>query len=669
MTPSYSAMPLEHSLAPVGVRTRSLIILALEIAALALWAFVVTRPWLNMDPSITPRGGEYALAIQSNHLWTRVVECGWCAMWNGSVRGGLPAFGEFHNSMLHPLVAVTTLGWGVLNGSKVALFVIFWAAGLSQLWLGYLLRIGSAARVWAAAIAIASGHLAGRMDQGNFGLALSTVACSLAIPAILYFMTRGTIKAAVLLGVILASAIMSGQGYMQLALLAIAPAALILLLNNPNPIGQLVGRGAIAVGLALLLSAPFLLPALSFLPQQAKDVDVTLSNGQPLAFMPLNLVINDFKYYQGEALGRKGLPYIYDLYIGWIPILFALWAVVKERRPDVARSVAYLVGVAVLAFLVGSAGLLAMLARLSEPLPTLRDFFFGFRFYPLMAGLAVPSMLGLSGVGLHYAWNGRWPVIDIGWSSDAAHREAFHVSTRLVLLAPMLFALWGVYSFTTQWIHNTPVHPMTAEMIAALRTPDLQWVRQPYGELFWQEAAIGAGLKLSEGTLGWGLKNRPSPEPVRVAERGTAPPGATRIGMVDGAGIYALPPGREYAAVTHPDGSRTVCTATGVGGDVDVRCELPSAGVLTVKENAWAGWSARIDGERTSLASSQWLAVNAPAGSHSVEFRYRPWDVPLGLALMVVGLGLVGYLVWRGDRPAASPPGGAVTVTPEVDGS
>src|SRR3712207_7544063 len=45
-----------------------------------------------------------------------------CATWHGGLRGGYPLFADPHGSMLHPLVMVTTLGWGVLNGAKLALF-------------------------------------------------------------------------------------------------------------------------------------------------------------------------------------------------------------------------------------------------------------------------------------------------------------------------------------------------------------------------------------------------------------------------------------------------------------------------------------------------------------------------------------------------------------------
>jgi uncharacterized membrane protein YfhO len=57
-------------------------------------------------------------------------------------------------------------------------------------------------------------------------------------------------------------------------------------------------------------------------------------------------------------------------------------------------------------------------------------------------------------------------------------------------------------------------------------------------------------------------------------------------------------------------------------------------------------WYAAVDGKSTVLESNKWLQVAAPAGNHHYSFRYLPWDVPLGILISMVGLGLVIYL-WR----------------------
>lgn len=78
--------------------------LALEIILLFVWALLFARPYLNMDTNLYPDGVDYPLQIHFNHVWTRVQECGACAMWNGSTGAGAPAFADLFAANLHPLV-------------------------------------------------------------------------------------------------------------------------------------------------------------------------------------------------------------------------------------------------------------------------------------------------------------------------------------------------------------------------------------------------------------------------------------------------------------------------------------------------------------------------------------------------------------------------------------
>src|SRR5262249_5957952 len=148
---------------------------AVELLLIFCWTMLIVAPYANMSLLEAPRGIEYYTLIQSNHVWTRFTECGWCALWNGSVRGGAPAFVDPHASLLHPLVIVTTLLFGVINGSKLALIVIFFMAGVAQWWLLRVLGVGQIARLWAAGMAVAAGFLAAQMSEGLFSMVISAV--------------------------------------------------------------------------------------------------------------------------------------------------------------------------------------------------------------------------------------------------------------------------------------------------------------------------------------------------------------------------------------------------------------------------------------------------------------------------------------------------------------
>jgi hypothetical protein len=66
-----------------------------------------------------------------------------------------------------------------------------------------------------------------------------------------------------------------------------------------------------------------------------------------------------------------------------------------------------------------------------------------------------------------------------------------------------------------------------------------------------------------------------------------------------------------------------------------LRVETEAAGWLVVAEWHYPGWQARIDGERQRVYRADYglRAVQVPAGSHWVEFVYRPISVYAGAAL------------------------------------
>jgi uncharacterized membrane protein YfhO len=81
------------------------------------------------------------------------------------------------------------------------------------------------------------------------------------------------------------------------------------------------------------------------------------------------------------------------------------------------------------------------------------------------------------------------------------------------------------------------------------------------------------------------------------------------------------------------------------GGNIQIDCNADASGVLTVHENMYNGWGATRDGNGASLQGNRWLMVDAPAGAHHYEFRYRPWDAFLGLGITLLGL-TAAVLIW-----------------------
>mgnify|MGYP006291914459 CR=1 FL=1 len=615
-------------------KTRQGLQILLELILIALWAFWVGREYLDFSSNVVPAGREFGSAIQTHHLWTRFRACGWCALWNGSAQGGYPAFAETYGSVLHPVIMITTLIWGVLNGSKLALVIGLWIAGCAQWWIARELRLSWLPRLWSAGMAVVGGHLSGRMELGVFGVFLATATTSLIYAAILAVARRDGWKATVVLAIVAALSLLAGQGYMQIGLLGLLPALVVLLSDKGFRFRQVWKKYLVAAVLAVFLTAPFLVPFLHFSPNFVKHTDPQFDSAQPIAYIPLNLVIDDVDYYRSEMLSKLAYPYMNTLYIGWIPVLFALVGLMSLREEE--RKYFWFFGVSIAMTLLLSSATVFKWAVTFLPKVA------GVRYPTIIAGLIVPPILGIAAYGLDYLFSISWPKIWLGMS-EAEKPIGRSLSLKSLLLIPLIFSLYKGYQFSQLWIYTDKRDEVVEPVIEALRTDSIQWVSPPFGEHHYIEPAIAAGLKVSPGIMPWGWKDRDSPAPFLEASHSGPPAGSVElVEMVADVGIYEHMD-EFYAAVVN-DQETEICHANGNSGRIDVECDVPFAGSLIVKENTYAGWKAWRDGKRVALKGEQWLQVDVPEGKHQYQFRYRPWDVPLGLALSALGMAACVWL-------------------------
>jgi hypothetical protein len=311
--------------------------------------------------------------------------------------------------MLHPVVVAATLVWGVVNGSKAALIFSFWLAGAAQWWLAKELKVGWLPRMWSTMLVVVAGHLAGRMELGAINVVIATAACSLVFPAILAVHRRGR-HAVVLLALATAGAVLAGSGYIQIGLIAAFPAFAVLLLDgelNLDPVWKDYARAGL---LALLLSAVFLVPFLHFYPNFLKETDPEFRVAQPLAYLALNLLIDDVGFYSSDALAKFPYPHLYTMFIGWAAVLLAVVGVSAGSSPN-RRWIPFLAVAVLMAFMVGSADLLRGLV---EYFPGVG----GVRHPPQIAGLAVPPLLGLAALGLERILRLEWPAVRLDTSPE-----------------------------------------------------------------------------------------------------------------------------------------------------------------------------------------------------------------------------------------------------------
>jgi hypothetical protein len=629
-----------------GTSVKKSLLLGFEILVLLIWTLIVTRPYQDFDTRVVPAGRELLSTIQIHHIWEWVKECGSCSLWYGGSSGGFPAFVDPQASPLNPLVIISTLLWGVVNGSKVVLIASFFIAGIGQWWLAQELGLGRVARIWTAGMAVAAGHLAARMELGAFALVLSEASATLVFPALLLLARTRSRRAVVLLAFLLMFVAVSGNGYMQVGLAMILPVGIPFLAANRSDLRQLAMRFGEAVGVAVLLAGPFLLPFLHFLPKFGKDFDLSFRGSQPFPYVPFNLVIRDTEFFVKEVLGKPPWPSHYINYIGWIAVILAVAGLLWTRMASERRKAFFLGATALLAMWISSGTPLEWLVKVIK-IEQISRLIGGFRYPAFIAGLAVTPLLGLAAIGLDRlieVWRSK---LRIRIETEEQVKFDRLLDLRWLLAIPLLLSLHQAYEFGRPWIRSMKIEPFVYNVLSTLETPDAQWVNVPWGEHFFVEPAIGMSLKLSPDFFRtWHWSDRPQPKPILEASRGGAEEGMREIAQVEGIHIHRAVSNREYAAIGHLDGSSTVCQATAIGGKIDVDCGAANEGILVVKENRWSGWQASVDGERVALQDSPWLSVRVPPGEHRISLRYRPWDVLLGVGFFIVGI-VVSVAMWR----------------------
>lgn len=82
---------------------------------------------------------------------------------------------------------------------------------------------------------------------------------------------------------------------------------------------------------------------------------------------------------------------------------------------------------------------------------------------------------------------------------------------------------------------------------------------------------------------------------------------------------------------------------------ITIDVQASADGYVLLTDSWYPGWSARVDGREATIERSDYIfrAVRVSAGSHRVEFEYRPLSLYAGASLSLIALGfLVGIYVW-----------------------
>lgn len=608
-----------------------------EILLLLGFAMFVGRPYLNMDSDLFITGGEFTFASISHSVWNLLPKCGTCVFWNGFLNGGSPSFAELHGAFLHPLVILTTLFWNLINGSKILLLICFFMTGFGQWWLARELNIGFVGRMWSGLLAITGGHLFGRLETGNVILVLSIASASLLIPMIIRFKKFPNNRNIVIFALLFSLTWLAGQGYVQLVVtVSFLPVFLWYLYKKSSNLLEKWKPFIKTVILSLILSAVLIIPVIHFSRNIDKVNNVDFADIQPLEYNVLNLVIHDLDFFHIDTLGKNSIAYIHINHIGWIPILLLALSLAFIQNSKIKKELVMLYAIIILVFIFSSKELYVLLGKMPL-IPQLRSI-------GLTASLAIQPILGIAAFSLNKLVENKWDNINFEITGDSFRIKPIPLKWLLIVLI-LFFSIKNVYEFGRNFISVSQIY-IPEEEIQLLDTDDSQWVQGLNSD--WDYKLINQYKKVIMPGRPWYWKNHPVTNPYLEVrhnpEKEILSDSILHKGEID---LLFFPENIYAAVINH--GDKNPCEATAYGGKIDIWCDTSTNGTLLVRENYWKGWQVWVDGERAKFVPDDWLSVMAPAGKHLYQFRYRPWDVYVGMGLTLFGLILCVHL-WRSNE-------------------
>jgi hypothetical protein len=620
----------------------------LELVPAFLLASYISAPYLDFRGSSIISGYEYILVTISHYVWDFLPKCGACVFWNGYLNGGMPAFAEMHGAVLHPLVILTTLIWGVTNGSKIIAFLSIAISGIASWWTGKELGSSRIARIWISLLGVVGGHIIGRLDAGNIVLALSVATASLLLPMTIRLNKKITTRRIAVLAVLLALTWVSGQGYIQLGVIVgWFPAFLFLLLTRSSTDQTKIIAFGKSILISIVLCGIFFLPTVHFMNQMDKYTMEDFKSMQPLNYIALNFVINDPGLFSQSFLGMDGFPYEHINYIGWIPVIFAVIALFLVKRDEDDHIIGSLLLSVVLLLIFTSRESMVFLKEYIPSITKLRAF-------SVATNLMVPPILGLAALGFDRVFSMEWPRII---KLDSPKSEpGLSLSVKWLVLIPLLIISFkDIIPFAQNYIHLRDIK-IPSQELAFLGSDNAQWSTPPNADWFPDLMADSRKVIMTDRSWNWKNRERLSGY-LQLVNNPDNNPIEGRISRQEYYDVVKHD--LEYFSYISSDNETSYCNSVSNGGYIDVFCDSPFAGNLIVHNYQWSGWYAWIDGKPTHILSGDWLSVNAPAGNHVYSFRYFPWDVYVGGGITIIGLIIVLFMVIKkekGNNPNSSEP-------------
>lgn len=576
-------------------------------------------------------GREFPVHIHALYSWQQLKQCGLCMFWNNH-GGGSPFFGDPYTAAQHPIVATATILTNPRAAANITIIYAIALMGVSGLWYAQLYGLRTLPTVWLTCMLMAGGHLLTRIEVGSIALPLAVASWTSAVVAVIAWTRQPSIQRMLLMSLAIAGLALAGQGYFQLLFVF---CCLPLLWDARMRIGnRLVARAVLSVGaMVLLLTLPVVVSYLLYGHLMHKEGDLDVSAPPQIGEFMLHLI------WTADTATHHDLhyPYLYRNTVGPVTILLAVVGVSRlARRQSThddtvttpAPSIVWLWILLLTAVLFSGALQWGLRATSIAVLVTWASY--------LRNVLVVGSAIAVVVIVLSAH----------GYAAFEATHRGHAVGQRLRSAGVLLLLVWQVWmvrSTVMQYVSLTPYQSDSSGVMAALADEqvsylnvqtDMQYldVLESPHKNFWNlfypyhprdKPAIAPRLLLSteeaDPSEGW--------EPQNIYAAWT---------------LYARQNApAQYVQLSDPAQlAQDACTVNATAGMIDLACTVRTETDVSIQEYAFPDWVVTVDDRATQLVPDPFLRVTVPAGTHQVEFRYRPWFVMSAAILAVSAWGV-----------------------------
>jgi hypothetical protein len=662
--------------------------LRIEILIIGIVALIYARPLLVMHPSLGLPGREYQA-----HVGTMVLIKQWLAsggefpLWNPVVGTGRSLIADPFLSVFNPFVSVPMILFGVVNGSKIALLMNFFIAGLGMWTICKILNFRGMTRLWCSLLYMMSGAIPAHLTNGQIQLAYALAWLPWSIAGLLWVLKKPSATSVTLASLAQALFFFTGNLYYQVyALFSLAIIGFIFIVDWSQM--RLVKEKVPWLLLMVVMSLGLI--SVQFLPELVSQSSIHNSVG----YLPdetefhgsqrpenaiLNYFVSDKDFFRTNTLDKA--PYLQESYryIGIAPFLMLMLLVPTLQRGHRKEIIAFALS---FLFLLAWAGMRYTFVKdLYQLLPFLNQFRWPGRALSV-GGLFI---ILVSAYCLDFLLSSIETSPLQGHSLKAVDARFPHLP-RLVfsslVLVGLLIALRRVYLENQEIIYLDRI--TKPEVESTLR------LLQTRGEGL---STIHASISIAElGALGmyeYGLRSpdiidgwTPEGSPLNIGNAGAVDfqpeyllnwggddmdhEGLNFVRQLGMLQVWLNPDAFPYAFYVpsedlyfddyplYPDDVRRVNEVTREDFNrIQVDLEPRSESTLIVIESWFSGWRVFVDQQPAEIFTvSNYLAVQIPPGRHQVTFEYHPLAFTIGAwisgfsTLLVLGI-FVRERWWR----------------------